>query len=326
MTEIEVILHLPGIVIETGGGFSLGMGRVEALSFKQWQQLDPSFGFAEENFTKSRPVFWIGVMSIKTIVSRENLSDVSCEIKEIANNIAHKVHSSFLLGSALAWVPTPILSAIYCRVFFDGLVATLRFIGPMEREWIVYGSDVKVSYDETTISQVDWLFKWLEKYHPLSCYQSASTGLSVLERTTRPDNWWGDAYKLSVNDFIHCVTACEDILLQPNTKNLTDTFGCHAAVLMASTYSEIKQMAKIWSDVYRLRTQLMHGKIRLDDLDHEARKSLPMARKLLRKIIISVLSLQVHDNEALPSLLVQAFSDPIAYTTLHQRLKTRHEW
>lgn len=325
MTAIEVIFHLPGVVIESGGCFPLGFGRVEALSFDQWQQLDPSFSFAGEKFTRSRPVFWIGGASIETTVSRENISEVVSEIRRVVGGIAHKVHLSFLLEQALPWIPTPVLSAMYCRVFVDGLIATLRFIGPMEREWIVYGSDVKVVYDATTISQVDRSFKWLENFHPLSRYQSASTGFSVLERTARPDSWWGDGYKLNINDFIHCVAACEDILLLPNTKNLTDTFGCHSAVLMASTYSEMKQMAKVWSDVYRLRTQLMHGQIRLDDLDHDTKKRLPMARKLLRKIIISVLSLQIHDDDALPLLLVQAFSDPVVYTELHQRLETHHE-
>jgi len=320
MTAIEVVFHLPGVVIEGEGSFPLGSGRVEALSFDQWQRIDNAFYFASAKFTRSRPVFWVGNVNLET-VTQENI------LKE-ASTIRYKVHSAFLLEPRLPWIPTPVLSVTYCRVPTNEQVVKsmwLRQIGPMEREWVVYGSDVNVYYDATTLSQVDQLFTWLEKFYPLSYYKSAFVGLSVLERTARPDSWWGDSYKHSINDFVHCVAACEDLMLQPNTKNLTDTFGRHAAALTSSTHSKVKQLAKPWSQVYHLRTKLMHGRIGLDALDDNDKKLLSMARNLLREIIIAVLSLQLcHDDEdSLPSLLAQAFVDPVAHATLHQRLEAQ---
>ena len=317
MTAIEIVFHLPGVVIKGEGSFSLGSGRVEALSFDQWQRIDNAFYFAEAKFTRSRPVFWVGNVNLETF-TQENI------LKE-ASTIRYKVHSAFLIEPRLPCIPTPDLSVTYCRVPINEQSMWIHQIGPMEREWVVYGSDVNVYYDTTTLSQVDQLFTWLEEFYPLTHFKSAFAGLSVLEYTTRPESWWGDSYKHSINDFVHCVAACEDLMLQPNTKNLTDTFGRHAAALTSSKHSEGKQSAKFWSQVYHLRTKLMHGQIGLDALDDNDKKLLPMARILLREIIIAVLLLQLcHDDEdSLPSLLAPAFVDPVAHATLHQRLEAR---
>ncbi len=327
MRTIEVTFHLPGIILEETERFTLGSGHVQALSFAKWQQLDQSFQFAEKKYNKSRPVFWTGIFVLEETASQDDMNN-------IINDISNKVHTAFLLESKLPWLPTPALSVMYCRVLLtanermQGLNALVpRLIGAMEREWIVYGPDVKIPYNAQAIDHVDRVFKWMEKYHPLNQYKTAATGLSVMERTARPDSWWGDAYKHSINDFLHCIAACENLLLPPNYDNKTDLFGKYAAIIMAATYAKRKPIAKQWSQVYQLRHNLMHGRVGLNSLDEHEKHLLPMPRYLLREIIMTVLLLELDDSgqETLALLLEQALTNPGEYIIMQQRLESKHD-
>jgi hypothetical protein len=313
MTQVEMFFHVPGVVLKGGDSFPLGAGRVTALSFEQWQQLDDAFSFAGTRFDKARPAFWTGQVPIDNITQEDML--------DAANSIRQTVHSAFLLEPRTPWLPSPVFSVTYCR--FPSSDGVMRLIGSMEREWVVYGSDVRVLYDAAAIAQVDRLVRWLQTFQPLSQHKTAYAGLSVLERTSRPDNWWGDDYECSINDFVHCVAACEDLMLpQEPAVNKTDTFGRHAAALTESTFANVKQWAKAWSNVYRFRSELMHGQIGLHALDVDLKRLLPMARQLLRQIILSSLALQLREqDDSLPQLLKNAFIDPDAHAALHQSLE-----
>ena len=158
MTQIKVIFHLPSIVLEGNESFPLGYGRVETLSFEQWQQIDNAFCFADSEFCRVHPSFWIGEINIDRI-TQDSISGAATEV-------LHRVHSAFLLELRLPWIPSPVLSVMYCQVPLDDDTLNsywMRCIGPMEREWVVYGSDVTVLYDAAAISQIDHLFKWMEK-------------------------------------------------------------------------------------------------------------------------------------------------------------------
>ena len=315
MPPVDVIFHVPGVALSGGESFPLGTGHITALPFEQWQQLDDAFSFAQTKFDKTHPSFWTGQVSIDNI-SQEDIFNA-------ASSTRHTVHSAFLLEPRMPWLPSPDFSVTYCRLpSSDGV---MRLIGPMEREWIIYGSEVKVSYDAESIAQVDRLFHWLKPLQPLSRHKTANAGLAVLERTSRPDSWWGGDDGSSINDFVHCVAACEDLMLpQDRAVNKTDTFGRHAAALTESAFANLKQWAKVWSSVYRFRSELMHGRIGFHALDEDRKRLLPMARRLLGQVILSSLALQLGEQEdSLPQLLKNAFADPEAHAALHQQLGER---
>ena len=90
MTAIEIVFHLPGVVIKGEGSFSLGSGRVEALSFDQWQRIDNAFYFAEAKFTGSRPVVRVGNVNLET-VTQENILKEGTRL-DFLNNKIRKIY------------------------------------------------------------------------------------------------------------------------------------------------------------------------------------------------------------------------------------------
>lgn len=321
MTSMEAIIHLPGIVLEADGRFPLGPGRVECLPFEQWQMIDDTFAFADRHYSRSRPAFWRGELDVQSLREDALLNAIE--------PVRERIHTAFLLDPELPCIPHPALSATYIRIqedeSSDVKTNLIKLLGPIEREWIVYGPDISTSFDSARLAQVDRLFWWLEAYQPLSHYRLAAAGLAALERTSRPDNWWGGDSRQNIYDFLACIAACEDLILaddSPGTK--VDCFGCHAAALMSDDHGEAKSTSSEWAELYRLRTQLMHGRIGLDDLNKAERRRLPMGRRLLREIILAGLLIgSEKDENSLPSLLSEASKDANAHAALQLRLKQR---
>lgn len=310
MATMDVFFHLPGVSLQGGNDFPFGKGRVSVMSFERWQQLDPSFAFAGERFARNRPVFWFA----------EGLPwNDSTDPKAVAQEIAHDVHMAFLLEKRAPWLPSPILSTVY--LIASGII--YRLIGPMEREWVVYGSELLVPYGEHDVTAVSLLYRQLQQLSPLSRSQRVQAGLTVLERTSRPESWWGSAFMHSVNDFIHCMAGCEELLL-PQEQKVSSTskvstaapFSRLAATLTAPAFADIKEWTQFWSDVYQLRNKMMHGLIGLGNMDETYKRLLPTARRLLRQLIVTALALQLAGENNLAHMLHEASLDPNIHANL----------
>ena len=315
MATMDIFFHLPGVSLKDGDNFPLGLGRVAVMSFERWQELDPSFAFAGKKFARNRPVFWC---------AEGLLWDDSTDPQAVAQEIAHGVHMAFLLEERAPWLPSPILSTVY--LIASGII--YRLIGPMEREWVVYGSELLVPYGEHDVTAVNRLYRRLQQLPALSRYQQVQAGLIVLERTSRPESWWGSTFMHSVNDFIHCMAGCEELLLPQEQKvsgkskvSTAAPFSRLAATLTAPTFADIKKGMQFWSDVYQLRNKLMHGLIGLGNVDETYKMLLPTARRLLRQLIVTTLALQLAGENNLSHMLHEASLDPNIHAHLRHLME-----
>lgn len=324
--QLHLTIHLPGVTLETDSS-TLGPGRVGHLPFEEWLRLDPTFPHVESKYQKAHPTFWIGEIPMGNDTGNEEILKLGCEL-------SWNLHCAFLLEPRVPWLPSPALSVRYLTVkghpaFPDGVEGPpKRLIGPAEREWVVFGSPVSVPYDPLALAQVAREFEWMARLDLDSAFGGVHAALAVLERTARPDSWWGsDEYLHSVNDFVHCMAACEGMLLADDTvgdnDTITDTFGKQAAVVTARTQDELASFARHWSDLYRLRSRLVHGRIGLSELEDVQRARLPQARTLLRALIKAAIAFKIEarSDDTLPALLTQALADSTAYAALRNRLE-----
>jgi hypothetical protein len=314
-------IHLPGVVLP-GEQCALGPGRIARLPFETWQTLDPAFRDTDRKYERSHPVFWIGDIPGET----------DDEATPSVFEISFKLHLAFLLEETAPRLPTPSLSTRYLRVRASSeaseapVTATKRLFGPMEREWLVFGSPLTCTYDAAALSRVATMYGLVERTDPACSVRGIGAGLRTLEWTARPDSWHGgDSLRHDINEFIHCVAASEHILLPSAEERLeggiTEMFGRHAAALLCHEPAALEANAKGLSDVYRLRSRLIHGRIGARDLTERQRAQLPLGRRLLREILVSALRLGT-GNEGLdfPALLSDAFANPIARDELRRRV------
>ena len=321
MQTATLTLHLPGVALSGEGG-TLAAGRVAALSFKEWQQHDGAFPYAEYQYSRSCPVFWIGPVTFDE-------AEEGADMAAIAGMQA-QIHDAFILDVAVPWLPSPAMSTCYLVCppppeHSDVVLSSWRsIIGPLEREWIVFGSEIRESFDAARLAAVQQRWEILECAGPAAREGPAGAALATLECTARPEYWWGTKHGASVIEFLQCVATCESLLLGDDPGGtLTDTFSQHAAALTARAPQDRAALANLWGRVYRLRTELVHGRRGLAELDSAQQALLPQPRRLLRDIAEAALRLadtRCRVTGSLPELLARASRSPAGHVALLQLL------
>lgn len=318
--------HLPGVRLDDGtSGFPLGQGQVDSLPFERWLELDDEFRHVEKKYERSRPAFWVGELAVSDPGDKG-------EIMGAAEALLWRLHVAFLLEPRTPLLPAPWLSALYFVLPPPPELAELgpfvvRQRGPMEREWIVFGSPLSYSYDAADFTDVGKVFTMFGGSGAAAAFAGLEAGIEALERTARPDSWWGGEQTLRrASEFVHCIGGSEAILLPPPEERtpgtLTETFGRHGAALVARSRDEFAARAAEITDLYRLRSRLVHGRIGLRDLHGVQAKQLSAGRALLRAVILGAMALgrSASGAESLPHLLSRAATDPTAHGQLLDRL------
>jgi hypothetical protein len=113
------------------------------------------------------------------------------------------------------------------------------------------------------------------------------------------------------------MAATESMLMSPETEggksdSITQTFGRRAAALLAPMLIDRDEGAKYFSDLYRFRSELMHGRTLPDRQDETVLARLDDGRQLLRRVICAAMALQAAtpDVEPLGRVLSEAWGDP----------------
>lgn len=314
---ITLYAHLPGIILDEDD-LPFADGRISRLPFEEWLVLDGGmFEYMDRKYTKAAPVFWI-----KQLAEEDMLGEGG--VPQASNKAIWLMHSALLLEPRVPLLPTPVLSSSYITIsspqrtadLTEGLAQTMRLIGPMEREWIVFGSPLSYRFGASELAHVDVLYRLLNRAGTYDVEHEIAAGFSVLEETARPDSWYGgDAEINRQYDFVLCIAACENILLpaedQLQKEGLTETFGRHAATLLAPSPGFKMEMARRFSSLYRLRSELMHGRSIQAQLDSASKTSLHDGRVLLGNILIAALKIRIAmpDVPDLPSLLAECEGD-----------------
>jgi hypothetical protein len=290
--------HLPGVRLVEGDVTFAG-GALRALPFDEWVRFDDSFPYAAKAFARSAAVFWVG---------RPQL-DEEVETGRWVESAIWPLHAAFLLDARAPLLPTPLISTNY--VLWDarpevGMIAPSphTMLGPAERELLVYGSPITYPFTAAELAVVERRCEFLTANRIRALDDDIGAGLQVLEETARPDSWYGgDQLVSQLHGFVRCMAACEDLLLpgidEDEKTDITRTFGRHAAALLLPADGDREQGAGHFSDLYRLRTALIHGRMGPEEGDPDQSRS-AAGRLLLRNVLMAALLLKVRAAQPVP--------------------------
>ncbi len=325
----KVYAHLPGVKIDSSKRRPLGGGRLVQLPYETFRRLDNAFPFADSDYEKSSPTFF----SWET-----NLPDNEDEMDERVFQRMTRVHRCLLLVHDTPLLPPPRMSVMYIsfrpRDIPGVLGAVRRLIGPFERDWVIYGGNLSPTlFDEPRLSEARTAYDLLEHLRPGNVFLGIASGLEILALTAHPEFSYSSerdeimGERILLNGFIHCVAAVENIVLQSpegasTQPSLTTSFGRHVSVLLSSSPDELDKSAGVISDMYRLRSRLIHGEIGVANLGEGESKQLTKGRLLLRDVLVRALALQppVSESHLLPRLLSDAYENRQTFRDLAQRL------
>jgi hypothetical protein len=323
--HVQWYAHLPGVALEGSDGFPIGLGRLEHLSFSDWSRLDDAFPGNDQDYERSRPVFYTGEADLP------DDWDWNLILEQVSGWV-YQLYLAFLLSPETPLLPAPQMSVIYVRVELSddataqALVSSI--IGPFEREWIVFGSRISVRFDNTRLSAVQGAYDLLVASDLGSAFSGVEAGLHTLALTAHPEFWWEDRGLNWVNGFVHCIAALEHILLPPKDEaptgmRLTPTFGRHAAVFTSPSRDDLHERTRTFSQLYRLRSRLIHGEIGIAGLSDKEWGQLSLGRRLLCGVILQAIALgqTASGGGSLPMLLAQAYENADAHQSLFDRLE-----
>ena len=319
MTPATAYIHIPGLTVD--GPVDFVDGRIEQLDFESWYALDQSHYHTASKYERTRPCFWIGPLPLPDGTDSKRAD-------ELLSTRGVLLHRALLLDRSAPAVSSPLLSCMYLRLPVEGDMATYRHIGSAEREWIVYGGVQEFHAAADFLEMAAAIHGLLAALEPGFLEGSLDAALDVLERTARPDYSYEQADEgLPLSVFTQCVAASEGLLTAESTEKadvgLTERFGRHAAALFAPRHDDREAVARFYADVYRLRSQLMHGRLSTAMLDDAAWTRVREGRALLRHCATSALVLASRGvlPATLPERLAAAWADPVAFAALHTVLR-----
>lgn len=307
---VQWFAHMPAVSLTATDMIVVPGGALHALPFDHWNKLDPSFPWAQRKYEQSKPTFYIG---------NDDFAGSPEVILDQVNARVFKFYQAMLLGEGAPILPEPPLSVLYIQLSMDEGVATMRLIGPLEREWVVYGNRIAYNYDESNTASLGALYSLAGDLERGKVFPGVKAGFDVLARTARPEFWHNQGKLHQVNGFIQCMAAVEDLLM-PSRKEapklrITPTIGRHAALLLGASPDDLDAAGQPYANLYRLRSRLIHGEIQLESLSTGEQQALSMGRVLLQKIILRAMALQPFtDNYAsLPALMLDVGKNQAQY-------------
>jgi len=317
--------HIPGLRIDKVN-VPFAAGRLAKLPFDDWIALESEFEYADRKYVKADPVFWIRDLIIEGELTQE-------EMTRAASDAVWPTHTAFLLDERAPLIPTPTLSCCYITVPPAELSDTVtrfvtRLIGPMEREFIVRGSPLTYDYSADDLASIDNLHRFLESTGVRDRCDDVSAAIQVLEETARPDSWYGDDMVFcQLHGFVRCIAATESILVPPEKERgkgkTTQTFARHVVALLAPFREVVDRPAEYFADLYRFRSELMHGRSIPDQKDPSIVARLREGRQLLRDVVCAALVLRKAMSDRVPlwRLLKESLDDPDRQNMLASILK-----
>lgn len=304
--------HLPGIVLEEGVTARIGAAVIANLSFDEWYALDGEYR-EPVDYGDTRPAFLRGEVKA---------GDDSTEATEKARRLIADVYRALLLSTRLPLPPAQ-MSCAYIPKWSRTLP------GACGREWIIggYWKPIRFNLDIAALDQAAEAYDLLTETRELWAETEIDAAINVLVLSAYPDvtidgdkiNW--------MNQFVHCIAAAERLLIPDDARsskgfNITATLGRNAALLDGCAFDAVKERAKFYSDLYRLRSRIIHGEIGAHNIGADEDK-LIYGRNFLCTLIVKAIAClrESKDPRPLTEVLKQASQDAASHEALLRQIK-----
>jgi hypothetical protein len=313
-------LHLPGCVLEGGNQRRWGGGTLHALEHDAWHALDQTV-FQPTDYNDCRPVFYRG-----EVRGGQEMFGPARTVFDHIVALRGRLHRALALVSTWPLPPDPAQSCGYvmserherCQVFL---------IGPCGRDWVLTGHfrQPRQSLDETMLREAEQILELLQSQHDSLPGSRLESALQTLTLVSLPDAYVGDGGPPRWNlVFLSVVAALEPLLLgdidadQLQGQSITAAFGVRMGALLADDFSRIADVASIGRSIYKLRSDLMHGRRGQNLKDAVHMETLVQGLAVFQASLRMVLLLTARQDAAadLPRLLSEAASDPNRFAAL----------
>ncbi len=321
--KVSFYTHLPSLKTEGLEKFDFSIGSVSYPDFETWHHLDGTFAYSRKKYEKNKPLFFTGSL----VFESNNLNQIFEEIRRI--NLYFYWAVTLALGGRL--IPNPQMSCSYFLVDLEQGVYKLKSIGNFEREWIVFGDHVQYKLDSISLQQIEKEFKFLLNSRDFSDQYLIMQGFRTLQFTSNPDFYLSNGVISNFNGFVHCMSVLEAMLVpafvrKKYTMSITEAFGKNAAVLSTSEFSDIEEQVPYYSEMYRIRSKMIHGEVSITNFSEGVETLFSVNRYLLTIIIKNLIALfnTGFDLKTLPDLLIRAFKDKETYEKLFSQITNGH--
>jgi hypothetical protein len=304
--------HLPGILLEEGVTCDIGPATIASLDFETWHALDGEY-WEPVNYRDTSPIF------LKGAIRR---GDKSEEVIDSVRQLVSNVYHALLLASRLP-LPPPNMSCTYIPDY------SLVLAGACGREWIIggYWKPIRFKLDSAKLSEANLIYSLLVETMELWEETEIEAAINILDLSAYPDvtiagnriNW--------MNQFVHCLSAVERLLIPDEARNgkplnITSTLGRNAALLEGCAFESIQESAKTYSDLYRLRSRILHGELGAHNITGNEEK-LIYGRYLLCTLIVKAIALLRESKEplSLTEILEQASQDAASHGALLKKIE-----
>jgi hypothetical protein len=266
---VVLVAHLPGYRLRTGSSVGFGPGRLVHLTWEQWQRIDSDYPFQERRYDSVRPLF--------LRVEDAGEQDLDGFLTATASLVHHALS---MRNPRTDRTPGPRMSVGY----HDLGTARTRLVGPLEREALVMGHGAPTDLEPLGSADLEAAGFLLDLLSGVEGFGAMPLLLDVMESTARPDITGPTA-------FVVCIAALEFALLAGERADLRETFARRLATLCASDARERSLVQTYAANLYRLRNDVVHGKVRdttleLLSLPSTAYIGAQLGRDLVRPVII----------------------------------------
>ena len=155
-------------------------------------------------------------------------------------------------------------------------IACTRYVGPFNREWIVFGSVWNNPYDQVMLDELERLYSVFEN-PALSKIEDQYGGFGLFEEVSEPEFLLreiipgnGPTFD-SANSFVRAIAWIENVLLKERrgamkSLSITKALGVGMGCLLAKKYDDLETYIPYFSSLYKLRSRLVHGETHWNSL------------------------------------------------------------
>lgn len=302
--------HMPGLIVAEAELRFAG-GTLRRMPHDEWYELDQTT-WQPADYNDCNPVFYC-------VTAKGGRNKYGGPDRDVIDGFSMRRKRAYrALALVVGWplLPPPTLSCGY--IVEAGRTRCENFlVGPCGRDWILTGQFRHPMHllSSQALESANDMFKLLTRADERLAGTFVEAGLRALELAALPDaseNFNSARFEIA---FLGCVAAMERLLVPSadldSQGSITQTFSRNAGALVGGTdFDEIDAWADQFRQVYRLRSDLMHGRTSLspddarsDVIDYGCGVFLLVLREALRSLVEAPLGFDI------PAFLSRVSSD-----------------
>lgn len=315
-------IHLPGVVMDGDAERPWAGGHLCKLDHDAWYELDQTV-WQPVDYADCDPVFY----RARTQGGRGRFHEPANSVFDTVFRDRARIHRALSLVSEWPLPPDPALSCTYMKSDQDERCHNF-VVGAAGRDWILTGHFrlPRQPLDAELLDEAARCLHQMSQLAPAWSDGALEAAMQALVMASFPEVYVGDGgpprWHLA---FLSAVSVLENLLLADDgdagaASSITARFSRRAAVLLAGSVDEVDEISAMFRPLYRLRSDLVHGRTGLDLSDPAQEQVTLMGLVLFQVVLRNVLALATpfaSEGDVI-ARIARAADDPSMFEALRQ--------